>query len=482
MATTASYAQIESSGSAQQLQREARLRELDRIELDTRFRANPEVPLDQRVLVDYGAFITLNYLSTDDTQNNNHILRQYELVAYGRLNLDNAQELFFRGHTGYRDFNDGDSFDGDGDQPIDADFERAYYRFDLRRFLSASGHKPTEGNLVFKAGRDLAYWSNGLTLGRTLDGANLDLSYGDTTLSLLAGLTPARTVDFDASRPEFDTDTRRGFYGAMLATRVGAHRPFVYALVQRDYNSNDPLVTGRVSTNFHYNSYYIGAGSSGSIGDRLRYGVEAVYEGGRSLSNSFVIDANEIVNSGSVLKQVKQTEDGIDAYALDARLEYFIPDGRHSRLSLEGIIASGDKDRGNSSSTFNGNAPNSSDHAFNAFGLLNTGLAFGADVSNLAVLRTGAATVPVPSSSWLRRMQVGTDLFVFAKLDRNAPIDEPTENNKRLLGFEGDLYCNWQIASDVVLAARYGLFLPNSSAFRDNDARQFFYLGVTFAF
>jgi hypothetical protein len=113
---------------------------------------------------------------------------------------------------------------------------------------------------------------------------------------------------------------------------------------------------------------------------------------------------------------------------------------------------------------------------------LNTGLAFGADVSNLAVLRTGAATVPVPSSSWLRRMQVGTDLFVFAKLDRNAPIDEPTENNKRLLGFEGDLYCNWQIASDVVLAARYGLFLPNSSAFRDNDARQFFYLGVTFAF
>ena len=51
------------------------------------------------------------------------------------MNIDNVHEIFLRGRTGYQDFNDKDSFDGRGDEIIDPDFQRAYYRFDLRRAL-----------------------------------------------------------------------------------------------------------------------------------------------------------------------------------------------------------------------------------------------------------------------------------------------------------------------------------------------------------
>ena len=41
---------------------------------------------------------------------------------------------------------------------------------------------------------------------------------------------------------------------------------------------------------------------------------------------------------------------------------------------------------------------------------------------------------------------------------------------------------NWQLTSDVTLAARYGLFFPQGSAFPIDDVRQFLFVGVTFAF
>ena len=37
------------------------------------------------------------------------------------------------------------------------------------------------------------------------------------------------------------------------------------------------------TTTFDYNSYYLGIGATGSITDKLLYGVELVYEGGDNL-------------------------------------------------------------------------------------------------------------------------------------------------------------------------------------------------------
>jgi hypothetical protein len=426
---------------------------------------------DRRLLVEYGAFITLSYLTLDDHRGDNHVLRQYELVGYTRLNLDDVHEVFLRGRAGYRDFNDGDSFDGRGDEVIDPDLERGYYRLNLTGppgELSAS-----TGGLVVKAGRDLVYWGNGLTLSQVLDGVVVALSGRVLELEAVAGVTPVRTVDFDASRPNFDHNTRRGFYGAMLSARLGSHRPYVFGLLQRDYNHDDTLVTGPIVTRFEYDSWYLGAGVGGSFGDRLVYGVEAVYEGGHGLSHDVTVNGLDV--------ELRQESERIEAAAADARIDYLAGDAARTRLSAELILASGDPDRRNTSNTINGNRTGTTDRAFNAFGLLNTGLAFAPEVSNLIAVRIGAASFPLTGGEPWNRMQIGTDLFLFGKLLESAPINEPTSDD-RYLGWEPDLFVNWRVTSDLSLAVRYGVFFPGSAIVTNDDPRQFFYIGVTYAF
>src|SRR4051812_43220296 len=71
-------------------------RQMDQIRLQTLELAPTDVPADQRLFLDYGAYTIIDYLSVDDSQKENHVLRQYSLIPYVRLNLDNAQELFVR--------------------------------------------------------------------------------------------------------------------------------------------------------------------------------------------------------------------------------------------------------------------------------------------------------------------------------------------------------------------------------------------------
>lgn len=455
-------------------------RQLEQIQRETRLRANPEVPAGQRALVDYGAFLTYSFFAIDDVEQNTHLLNQYDLIGYGRLNIDNVHEFFLRARAEYRQFRKGESFDGE-DYDDDSTVEQAYYRFDLGRYLSAYKNRVTPNNLAVQVGRQYVYWANGLVLAQYLDGGRLDASVGNLQAQLLGGLTTNEVVDFDASRPNFDDDTDRVFWGAMLSAQLGRHRPFVYALIQRDQNDTGPL-TGMgvddpagqspIVTEFEYNSYYLGVGANGAIGDRLVYAAELVYEGGRGLSNSF--------NPGSG-QPVEQEEEEISAGALELRLDYLLADANRTRLSIESILATGDDDRLSTSDTLGGNEPGTKDHAFNAWGVLNTGLAFAAPVSNVVVVRGGASTFPFSTGS-LRRLQVGTDLFLYGKFDKEAPIDEPTTVGDRFLGFEPDVYVNWQITSDVVFALRYGVFFPGSAIINDEHPRNFFFASVTFAF
>jgi hypothetical protein len=451
-------------------------RQLEQVRRETLLQVDQGLSLDQRAFFDYGGYVTLGYLSAEDNNDDTHTLRQYDLLGYARLNLDGVHEFFLRARTGYRDFNPGDSFiSGRGDEPIDFEFDRWFYRFDYARYRAAYFGEQIDWNLVLKGGRDLYIWGNGVALSVDLEGVAGTLSWGGNDLTVLAGVTPTRTVDFDASRPAFDHNTRRGFYGVQLSRQIGDQVPFVYGLLQRDYNQHDTLVTGPVTTKFDYNSYYLGVGSSGAIGSRLLYGVEAVYEGGTNLSNSFA------AAGGPFITPIPQTRDQIEAWALDARLDYLLPDVRRSRFSGEVILASGDDDRGLSTNTFNGNKPGTNDRAFNSLGLLNTGLAFAPAVSNLVAVRAGASTFPFLDGGPLRRLQVGADVFFYGKLESDAPIDEPTLD-ERFLGWEPDLYINWQITSDVTAILRYGIFFPNDNAFRSDEQRQYLYGGITYAF
>src|SRR5262249_5242942 len=163
---------------------------------------------------------------------------------------------------------------------------------------------------------------------------------------------------------------------------------------------------------FDYNSYYLGGGSYGPITDRLLYSFEAVYEGGTNLSNSF--DGR---SAPPTPLPGGPTRGQIPAGAPKSRLEYTYPDIPHSRFTGEAILASGDDDRFNSSSnTFGGNKAGTNDRAFNSLGLLNTSLAFAPSVSNLLAFRVGATQFPFPDGGALRRLQLGTDVFIFNKM------------------------------------------------------------------
>ncbi|HTL29791.1 MAG TPA: hypothetical protein VL282_11235, partial [Tepidisphaeraceae bacterium] len=319
---------ISASAFAQQQELSRFERSLEQIQRDTILSINPNVPVNQRVFFDYGAYVSAGYLSLDDNVNDNHVLRQYEFFPYMRLNLDGVQEVFLRGIWGWRDFSEGDSFDGLGDEAIDGDLDVGYYKFDLARYMAAYKSERTDYTLTIKAGRDLVYWANGLVLSDRIDGLMIDGGFGKVGFQLIAGVTPTRTVDFDATRPGFDHNTRRGFYGALLSTDIAGHRPYIYGMLQRDYNKMDESVTGPITTDFDYNSYYLGIGSSGPITDRFLYSAEFVYEGGNSLSNSFTI-------GGPFISPVPQTRDEIQAFAGDVRLDYLLGDRRNTRISGE---------------------------------------------------------------------------------------------------------------------------------------------------
>lgn len=451
-------------------------RQLEQIQRQSRLLVDPSIPPTDRAIFDYGGYLSVSYLALDDSVGKSHGLRQYELVGYGRLNFDGAHELFARGRATYNDFNTGQSFDGRGDDFIGPLLERFHYRFDLQRSMAAYHGKVIEANLVAQVGRQLVTWANGLTLSEVIDGAVLTGTWGGFSLEFIAGVTWDKDVDFDISRPNFRNHTERGVYGAFLTappldTRWGRHQFFAFGLAQRDYNHGDTFTANAVTTRFNYNSYYVGLGASGNIGDNLLYGVEFVYEGGQNLSNSFnPADGSQLV----------QTEDPISAYALDVRIDYLLADPQRTRFAAELILATGDDDRLASNSTFGGNRPGTVDRGFASLGLLNTGLAFAPAVSNLAMIRFGGSTIPFPGGAF-RQMQVGVDLLVFAKFDADAPIDEPT-NNDRYLGTEGDFYLNWQISSDVTLALRYGIFFPGSAITGDDSPRNFIFAGVTYAF
>jgi hypothetical protein len=446
-------------------------RTIQQIQRENQERYDAELPPENRALIDYGGYLTLSYLSFDDAAHDNHGLRRYELVGYGRLNLDGVHEIYARGRSDYDNYNSGDSFERQPDT-LAGRMEEGWYRFDLQR-LSANQGKPIDYDISVKAGRQFIAWGNGLTLDQYADGVLGEFRNKQIVIDALACVTVKETIDFDNTRPDFDHNTRRGYYGARVALPIGQHNPYAFFLLQRDYDRPESTKSHLIPTRYEYDSYYAGGGSNGALGDNLAYAAEFCYEGGHGLSNSF---------DPATFKPVNQADDRIEAYAANIRLDYLLNDSRKTRFNAEFIVASGDGDRTNTSGTFGGNLRHTPDRAFNSLGVIYDGLAFNPPVSNIMVARVGASTYPVPGGG-LRGLQVGTDLFVYGKTRLHAPIDEPT-NNTRYLGIEPDAFINWQITEDVTFALRYGLYFPGAAipSGDQNHVRQFLYVAVTYAF
>lgn len=451
-------------------------RRLERIlrQADTenyRLRVDPNLTLAERTQLDVGGFTSITGLWLDDSDNNSRRLIQWDTGIYLRASIDGVHNGFIRFRFPFREFSEGDSFDGRGDDWVDPFLERYIYEFDLRRAIEVADGRTSEHNLNIRVGRQFVDWAGGLALSETLLAIRPTLTFYDRlTFEGVAGVTPDTTVDFDASRSRFDRRTRRGFYGIKAAVTTERGREYyAFGLRMQDYNTDRQLRApiGPITTaDFKYSATYFGLGTTGSLGTDLLYLGEFVYQTGDSRSDPLIA--------------VQRKED-VDAFAGRVQLTYLFRDQNQSRLQFEGLFATGDSDRLSSTDTVNGNFPGTTDTAFNSLGFANLGLAFSPSFSNIWALRLGGSTFPFRDIAWLQSFQAGIDVMTFGKMDKFGGIDEPTRVRDHL-GSEIDLTFNYRITSDLAVNARYGVFFPGEAIAGSKASRHFVLLGVTLSF
>ena len=453
-------------------------RQLQSAEQQYQLRINPALQLTERMMFQYGGRANFGFMAVDDTGQETRILRQTTVQLYGDLNIDGIHQLFGRLRYQYRDFNPGHSFDGSGDATTYPLGDRWWYQLNLHRAIEAHEGKRSEFDLSVKLGRQYIFWGSGLTFADQLYAVSGTFRLDPFRLEAFAGVTPESSViDFDSSRPSFDGDTNRLFVGGRVTyTGLDNHDPYAFVLTQEDQNDENFAVIGAappIAARFEYDSTYIGVGSTGKLMPRLLYTAEFVYEMGQGLSDP--------IDPAFPVARPQALED-VEAWAALLNLSYLFRDPHLSRVDFTSVFASGDDDRLlDTSNTFGGNLTGSKDRSFNAFGYVPSGQAFGAPLSNLMMFRVGASTFPLREQEMFKRLQVGIDVFIFNKMDRNAPLDEAT-NASRYLGFETDVYANWRILSDVALNLRYGVFFPGEGIRADKDERHFLFAGITYSF
>jgi hypothetical protein len=438
-----------------------------------RRRVDPALTVAERSQLDVGGFLSFSYLHLTDSLDNSRRLFQPEVTLFGRVVIDGPHTFFVRSRFQYRDFSEGDSFDGRGDRWTSPFLDRYWYEFDMRQAAAAYEGRSIGGNINVRVGRQFVDWAGGLTLSENLLAGRTRFEFGRWTLDTLAGVTPGdeSVTDFDASRRDFNRDTKRGFFGGLLSYRTRGNDEFyTYLLHQTDHNDSAPSRPPLpIDVDHDYESWYLGFGSSGSLSAQMLYLGEFVYQFGSSMSDPLRAFPDP------------QTKEDIGAWAARGQLTYLFADKNNSRAEFECIFASGDPDRLVTSDTVGGNLSGTIDRAFNSMGFVNTGLAFSPSLSNIMTFRVGGATSPFASVDGLENFQVGADFLFLNKMDTRAPITEPT-NDDRFLGFETDLFVNYRITSDLAVSARYGVFFPGDAIAGEKHTRHFVFLGVTLSF
>ncbi len=435
--------------------------------LRSHYEFGPGRTLSESLRLAYGAYTTFAYLSADDMTGEARGFAEIDAKFWMRAEVG-GHSAYGRLRLQYDDYDSGDVFTASGDGLIEPIFDRYWYRFDWRNDQRAEDGIDPGWNWWVQAGRQYVNWLSGLTLSDPLHAVRAGVETRAVGADLLLGLTPDHFIDFDASRPNFDSDTERYFWGASVECRaMRNHRPYLYFLAQEDENSQ-PF--GPVGPQYHYNSRYVGAGSTGEIvtGTWL-YRLELVYEFGDSTSDGLVSP---------------QTSDEIQAYAGRLYLAYLPPKARATiglRIEAEVLVGSGDDDRTTSSQTIGGNLAGTKDNSFIAFGYVNTGLALAPEISNLVSVRISGSAFPLRGRGIFDRMQVVLSGFVFSKYDDNAPVSVPTVLGESFIGSEINLMLDWKLASDLDLIAQYGIFLPGD-AIADSDPLHFFYVGFSYGF
>ena len=431
-----------------------------------RVKLDQQVTAAKEIQVDAGGWFNFALFNYDDASaDRTRTLRQYQLRGWASANLFRVHQFYVRGLVGWDDWNSGDNpTGGRGDEDVDPEFERAWYKLDVGQWIRNRTGEKAPVSLSVKVGREFATIGTSLVLSMPLDLIQLDAAVGDWEVMGLLAKTRSRTPNIDASEPVGDRQ-QRCFWGVEAKYRgFDRHRPFVYWLDQKDRTAAKPEDALQA---YEYTSRYLGAGSTGSLILRdLRYQFEIVGEWGSTFSE------------GETARK-----DRIRAMAMDVLLEYLFRTPTRPKVSYEYLFGSGDASRrASATATIGGNRAGTRDHAFNAFGFRDTGLAFAPQIANLNIHTIGASFFPLEHIELCKRMEVGTKVFFYHKAV-SGPISDTTatEIPNKWVGWEWDVFCNWRVTSDLTWTIRYGGFQPGT-AFADRSCRQFLLTAVTFSF
>ncbi len=442
-------------------------------------------PISERLAIDYGG--TFRYAFNLIDQNNGiaQYLQQFDLRLFTDVELDGAHRFYGRLRFLYDDWDFiGPSLGIDRQEgwqnPVG---ELYWYQFDLAGMIQAqSGQKP-DYNFNAKIGRQFVIWAQGGALSDYMYAGLFEFTIGRLKATAIIGETAgADTIDWDLSRPGYDSNTERLYYGGKIEySGFAGHRPFAYILAQKDLNegqvSDLPPGVGTFPTRFDYDSTYIGLGSTGALGADLVYRAELMYEYGSTLSDP-------LSHTGGVAP-VPQEEVQISAAAGFGGVTWLARDTSDTRVDFQLVAGSGSPARLDSGNTFGGIAPRSIDTSFNSLGYVNTGLVLSPDFANLICPSLGISTTPLPGGGAFRSLRLGATAFVFGRLDAEAPLSFTTvPGGSNLVGCELDFSVEWRIMSDVDLNIRYGMFVPNLDAFfpGQTEVQDLLYAGVTYAF
>ena len=428
----------------------------------------PALDIKRLFLWDVGGWVRATFTTFDTTEDTDRTLRDYDARVWGKINYTDNQSVYARGRTFITDYNSGDAPGGGRNSNIqNIRVDQAFYE---GRWARTLGWDPI-WDFDVTLGRQFFFMGKGAALSNVLDGARIDVRYGEHGIMALAAQTIHYSPDFDSTLPEKENESDRQFFGFSAYTTAFLKRKFyMYALAEVDRNDH------RTATqSWDYQAYYFGVGGHGDI--PLPW----------FRPNSFSYSAEVMVQTGRSVATGTTTKEDIKAYGWLIDL-YWLPGDLiplPSKTSLSYYFGSGDGDRSAQLGTVGGNTAGTDDAALNYFGFVNTGFSLAPRLTNLHAVRLNAEVTPISNSEhkpWTREIKVGVSLYTFIKHHSGARITDFTSvGDSSYVGSELDLYVDWSVVSDFDVTFRYGFFKPGS-AFQFHDDRNFFSLAATLSF
>ncbi|MEW6008278.1 MAG: alginate export family protein [Candidatus Omnitrophota bacterium] len=275
--------------------------------------------------------------------------------------------------------------------------------------------------------------------------------------------------NIDESVPNYKKTGSRLFAGAELAySGLKDNLIYGFVLIQKDKNPRFPPETPTQS--YRYNSEYYGLGlQSINPKSKLSYWLEAINEQGKSHTDTASVDLDE---------------KNINAWAVDAGLNYKINLPLKPGFEFEYAYGSGDKDRTSVTDTRSGGNLYGDDTNFLYFGSFFSGYALAPRLSNLHIYKLDFSLRPFEKIKLWKNIVCGVKYFKYRKDKKSGGIYDTEATLSSLdVGQEADAYFYWQVKKNIYWSSRFGIFLPGDAyPSTTNDNTKYFYsrLMITF--